>query len=229
MIFWYTLSLLLAGIPMLLVCVALPLERSQSNNVHPRLEGLRRGVNLNLELRKARGSTLEQRPSHTSVIAELHARQKDHQNRSVGKIETTYDTLSPLSRRGRGGSDQIIPGTAKFDLSTMQFTNFAVIVPAAIAAIYIEDFFNTIALRIETGYWADSAPSNYRVIRMWDFELTFYSLNSMIPWDFVQEYVLHTLDYVSNGFTGIYQEHMIGTINGAATAVSIGFRILNRD
>ncbi|KAL9601452.1 MAG: hypothetical protein Q9219_002518 [cf. Caloplaca sp. 3 TL-2023] len=143
-----------------------------------------------------------------------------------------HKTAPSLSRRGRGGSESLpsIPGISKspsYDLSRRKFRNLTIIVPALTAAMYIEDFLSVIALRIETGFWADEAPSHHRVIRMWDFELSFHCLTgSVLPWEMIQDYVLGMTEYVSRGFTATYEEHLLGTIDGVAALVKVGFRML---
>ncbi|KAL8909440.1 MAG: hypothetical protein Q9171_005038 [Xanthocarpia ochracea] len=113
-----------------------------------------------------------------------------------------------------------------FDLETRKIQSFGIIVPTQVAARYLIDFFETIALRIETGVWADSAPTNYRIIHMWDFELSFYSMHANIPWDFIQQYVIDVVADIEKGFTGVYYEHLSGVINGIAAVITVGMRLV---
>ncbi len=83
----------------------------------------------------------------------------------------------------------------------------------------------TVALRIETGVWAGSAPTNYRIIHMWDFELSFYSKHANIPWDFIQAYVIDVVADIEKGFTAVYYEHLSGVINGMAAVITVTMRL----
>lgn len=215
-------------------CAALPLDDSQSNSVYHRIpKYLPQFSTINLIPRTSSDCNPAHGQSHDSAIIENHSCRSDNGTHTLANTEKIHHNVARVSRRGRGGSEHLpsqpIPGKSVYDLSSKTIINFGLIVPTVRAAEYIEDFFNIIALRIETGYWANEAPSNHRVIRMWDFELEFYSLSSIIPWDFIQDYVLDMMDYISKGFTGVYNEHMVGTINGVVAVVSVGFRLLRRD
>ncbi|KAI4123066.1 MAG: hypothetical protein LQ338_005462 [Usnochroma carphineum] len=211
----WSLCLLLAWMSTLLACVvALPLEdarRTASVQQPPQLST----PEINYP-RKQRRSNL-----HSLPYPRTRARKatKNHPHRQ-------------LSSRGSGGSELLPshpfpghPGTS-YSLSSKVFINHSLIVPITLAAEWMTHFFELVAQRIETGYWAHQPASNYLKICIWDFELEFYSLTSIIPWDFVQDYVFDTLQYIERGFTGVYSEHMVGTINGAVATVSVGFRLL---
>ena len=123
-------------------------------------------------------------------------------------------------KRAGDGSVQLVRSRS-FDVSTHRFKNFGIIVPVILAASYMQDFFDIIALRIETGFWANEPPSSYRIFSMWNFELSFVSAGTTIPWDFIQEYVVDKLSDVGKGFTGVFEEEMVGIFNGVAAAVLI--------
>lgn len=140
----------------------------------------------------------------------------------------THHQHATLSTRGSGGSYQTssstIPG---YDISTRLFLNFGLIVPVCRAAEWMTYFFELVAQRIELGYWAHEPPSNRILIRIWAFELEFYSMLALIPWDFVQGYVLDILDDVARGFTGVFHEHLVGTVGGVVGAtVTVTFRLM---
>lgn len=192
---------------MLLACVA---------SAPPRPKGLERDNSVDAILR-----------SRNLIIASNHAPRNDSKNRESTTIERTHHQISSLSTRGRGGSELLrTPAKTSYDLTSRMFTNYAMLMPITIAASYIEDFFSTIAMKIETGLWANSPPTNYHMFQMWDFELLFFSIDTVIPLDFIQDYLVDTMGYVSKGFTGVYNEHMVGTINGAKAVVSVCFRML---
>ncbi|KAL8819493.1 MAG: hypothetical protein Q9223_002081 [Gallowayella weberi] len=144
---------------------------------------------------------------------------------------TEQDIISRVSKRGGGGSLalQSSSNVGGFDLRTKLFQNFGMIVPVRVAARYLEQFFETVALRIETGYWADSLPTNHRVFHMWSFELSFISLHANIPWEFIQAYVLEMLDDFEKGFTGLYHEHLFGVIDGVAAGISVQLRLVGKE
>ncbi|KAL8994266.1 MAG: hypothetical protein Q9188_007118 [Gyalolechia gomerana] len=207
------LNLLLAGICMLLACVARPLD---SDSAPPRPKGLERDNSVDAIRR-----------SRNLIIARNHAPRNESKYRESTTIEKTHHQISSLSTRGRGGSEALhTPGKTSYDLTSRIFTNYASLMPITMAASYIEDFFSTIAMKIETGLWTNAPPTNYHLFQMWDFELLFFSRDTVIPWDFIQDYLVDTMGYVSKGFTGVYDEHMIGTINGAKAVVSVCFRLL---
>ena len=136
-----------------------------------------------------------------------------------------HRSFSTHLRRGIDGYLTISPAIGSFQLQTKHFIAFTTIIPATLAAIYLGDFLDTIALRIETGFWSEEAPTNHRVIHMWSFELAFYSQNTAIPWDFIQEYVLVLADEIAKGFVATFEQQLTGLIGGVATEVTVKLRI----
>ncbi|KAL8726108.1 MAG: hypothetical protein Q9181_006175 [Wetmoreana brouardii] len=191
-------SLLLAWLLKTLLCIAIPLQHLPTDIV--------------------------QSPSGRSI--EAAGQVLGRQTLSDTHIE--HDTALRYVRRGSGGSAPISLPYGSFQLETKTFKTFSIIVPSILAASYITDFLNIIALRIETGVWGHEPPTNMRVMHMWDFELTFHSVNTAIPWDFIQAYVIELLEDIAKGFVGTFDEHMTGMINGVATAVSVSLKIINR-
>ncbi|KAL8921371.1 MAG: hypothetical protein Q9172_004064 [Xanthocarpia lactea] len=162
----------------------------------------------------------------------LHEDFRYSQNLSpTGRQQDTaieYHADVKISKRGRGGS-AALSSLSGFDLETRQIQSLGIIVPTQVAARYLIDFFETVALRIETGVWADSAPTNYRIIHMWDFELSFYSMHANIPWDFIQAYVIDVVADIEKGFTAVYYEHLSGVINGIAAVITVGMRLVRNE
>ena len=148
-----------------------------------------------------------------------------HREQLVPRNRRQQDSRPKSTKRGGGGSVQLLPSRS-FDVSTHRFTNFGMIVPVVLAASYIQDFFGIIALRIETGFWANEPPSSYRIFSMWNFELSFISAGTTIPWDFIQEYVIDKSSDVCKGFTGVFEEEMVGVLNGVAAAILIKLKFV---
>ena len=130
-------------------------------------------------------------------------------------------------RRGGGGSAAAPVALGSFQLDTKMFRTFSTIVPAILAASYMTDFLDIVALRIETGEWGHEPPAQKRVIHMWNFELSFHSLHTPIPWDFIQAYVIELADDIAKGFVGTFDEYMLGVINGVATAVTVKLKMMS--
>lgn len=119
------------------------------------------------------------------------------------------------------------PPTISYDLTTRQVIAHGLIIPSHIAAYHMKEFFNTIYGMIELGCLGgpNEPDSAHRVISMWDFELTFYSSNTVIPWNFVQDYVIEKIGDLEKGFTACYTEHMTGWVGIVANAVvTVQFR-----
>ncbi|KAL8670847.1 MAG: hypothetical protein Q9168_004626 [Polycauliona sp. 1 TL-2023] len=119
------------------------------------------------------------------------------------------------------------PSAIPYDIQNRQLKTFSLIIPVQIAAEHTTEFLQTIYGLIEFDGLHGPATS-HQIITMWDFELTFYSANSVIPWGFIQDYVADRIDAVQRGFTACYDEVVTGVIGTvAAAAVQISFR-LNR-
>ena len=153
--------------------------------------------------------------SHTQVLQTHHQASLDHR------------THTQKMRRGGGGSAAAPVALGSFQLDTKMFKTFSTIVPAILAASYITDFLDIVALRIETGEWGHEPPAQKRVIHMWNFELSFHSNNTPIPWDFIQAYVIELADDIRKGFVGTFDEYMLGVINGVATAVTVKLKMMS--
>ena len=79
------------------------------------------------------------------------------------------------------------------------------LVPTPLVAAKIEDFYNIIALKIETGQFRSWAPSKEIILILWDFELSFTCDKMIVPWSFVYSFVLDMGDWSSRAFTGLYE------------------------
>ncbi|KAI4157930.1 MAG: hypothetical protein L6R39_000562, partial [Caloplaca ligustica] len=182
-----------------LACVAWPLEadspssstlQERTPNASTRTVPSRRNPDLH-RLSRSR------RPPNTLI--------SDHQQQKQQPQHPSRRTLSPQpSKRGSGGSQALTNDNnnnnnhnpASYDILTHSFQNFGVIIPIPLASFWIRSFLELIALRIELGTYSALPPSNHRVFRVWDFELEFLSADAavMIPWEFVQGYVLELVE-----------------------------------
>ncbi|KAL8856529.1 MAG: hypothetical protein Q9178_006844 [Gyalolechia marmorata] len=198
-------------------CIASPLSSGYTSNSAPTV-----GYHL---ARKASNQQLT--PTNRDYLHE-NFRYSQHLSPTGRQQDTAieYQADIKISKRGGGGS-AALSSLGGFDLQTRQIQSFGIIVPTQVAARYLIDFLETVALRIETGVWADSAPTNYRIIHMWDFELSFYSMHANIPWDFIQAYVIDVVADIEKGFTAVYYEHLSGVINGIAAVITVGMRLVH--
>lgn len=111
-------------------------------------------------------------------------------------------------------------------LSMTKFRTFAATIPTAVVAARLEDFYNIIALKIETGQFALWAPARMRVLLLWDFELTFSCDKMDVPWSFIQAFVVDMAAMSSMKFTGFYEATIRGEgpLTGLVFLVKMGLR-----
>lgn len=86
-----------------------------------------------------------------------------------------------------------------------EFTKTLAFLPVAIAAHHFEDFYTILAVKIETGQLAPVAPSKRITVSLWDFELTFESENTVVPWSFVQAFAIDMAEWSARSWTGFYE------------------------
>ena len=104
-----------------------------------------------------------------------------------------------------------IPPTPKSPgIKVATFIQTAALVPSALAAAKLEDFYTIIALKIETGQLAHRLPSKTVVCALWDFELTFSSDSINVPLSFVQAFAIDMAEWSSRQFTGFYEATVLG-------------------
>lgn len=194
-----------------LSCTASPIERSDVD-LNLRLDSFDKAASF-LPIRQGSNqySTRERyKPEPESLRHSDHViPRRRRQNKSMD------DQTNHLSKRFLG----------IYDVRGRQLQAYSLILPGQIAAEQIIEFFNTVYGMIELGAWSDLPPSNYRVIHMGHFELTFYSINSYIPFDFIQDYIIDKIAVVRNGFTACFWEHMTAVFNGAIAGVSVHLRL----
>lgn len=134
----------------------------------------------------------------------LHRRLTNHTSSHSKPEPRTLDGLSrnrPLSILSRRGP---MTPTSKH-LLPLNFQHMAFIGPTHVAALFLEDFYDTIALKIETGFWTAMSPRHFVIFERWNFHLSFYSYAEVVPWDFIQNFVIEMSDYATKGFTSAYE------------------------
>ena len=90
-------------------------------------------------------------------------------------------------------------------LSPVNFKHLAMITPVTLAARFLEDFYDLIALKIETGVWASEGPLHFIAFTRWNFQLSFFSYAEAVPWDFIQNFAIEMSDYAAKGFTTAFE------------------------
>lgn len=125
-------------------------------------------------------------------------RRRNLQSRTLPAKSTT-----PL--RPRSPSPPTSPG-----IRVTSFIRTAALVPGALAAEKLEDFYTIIALKIETGQLANLPPSKHVVCSLWDFELSFSCDKINVPLSFVQAFAIDMAEWSSRQFTGFYDATVRG-------------------
>ena len=77
----------------------------------------------------------------------------------------------------------------------------AIITPVVLVANYLEDFYDLIALKIETGFWNSVPPLHSLVLKRWNYQLKFFCYAAPVPWDFIQEVAIEMSEWAAKGFT----------------------------
>ena len=90
-------------------------------------------------------------------------------------------------------------------LVVRSFRHVAYIAPAQIAASFFEDFYNLIALKVETGVWAAQGTLHSLVFTRWNFRLSFFCYAEPVPWQFVQDFAINMMEMVGRGWTTSYE------------------------
>lgn len=131
---------------------------------------------------------------------------------------TPFSLLSP-----RGANNKL-----STHLLPLKFTHIAFVTPINVAALYLEDFYDNIALRIETGFWKGVSPRHFITFERWNFQLSFFSYSEAVPWDFIQNFVIEMSNYAMKGFTSSY-ESTWGTMKATGQVyISVTLRLLDK-
>ncbi len=110
---------------------------------------------------------------------------------------------SSLSRR------TLIPSSG-LTLKMTNFRSFFALVPTVLAAARLEEFYDVIALKIETGQFSNWQPSRYIILSMWNFEFSVSCDKCFVPWSLVQDWVIDMAALSSQQFTGLYEATVRG-------------------
>lgn len=98
------------------------------------------------------------------------------------------------------------------------------LLPSALAASRLEDFYNIIALKIETGYFDNWQPSKNIILSLFEFELSITCSSIDIPWSFVQSFAIDMAEWSSKTFSGLYE----ATIRGDGPLTNLVFTVAMR-
>lgn len=116
------------------------------------------------------------------------------------------------------------PATA-FALQVFRATGL--ITPVELAARYLEDFYDIIALKVETGFWGSVPPMHNLVLKRWNYELTFFCYSAPVPWEFIQEVALEMSSWAERGFTAEFDALYMAVDNlGKEIFVSVVMKLV---
>ena len=87
----------------------------------------------------------------------------------------------------------------------VKFTPLSYITPAHVAAAFLEDFYDLIALKIETGFWSAQGVFHSVTFARWNFRLSFFCYAEPVPWEFIQGFAIHMSELAVRGWTGAYE------------------------
>lgn len=140
--------------------------------------------------------------------------------RSLGKRGSLSTPSRKVSKMPRAN-------LLKSSLILQNFRSTYLITPVIIASRYLQDFYDLIALKIETGLYNDIAPMHSFVFSRWNYKLTFFCYAAPVPWEFVQEVAIEMSDYAAKGFTPAF-EAVYRAVDelGKEIFVSISFQLL---
>lgn len=110
--------------------------------------------------------------------------------------------------------------------SPIKFHHLSMITPVNVAARYLEDFYDLIALKIETGFWTAQGPLHYVTFERWNIQLSFFSYAEAVPWDFIQNFVIEMSEYAAMGFTSLYDANFEAKKTTGSVFVSVTLRLM---
>lgn len=125
---------------------------------------------------------------------------------------------SPASLERRASSS---PGLKMTKFSPLKMV---ALVPSVAAASRLEDFYNILALKIETGFFRNCPPSKSIVLEFFEFELSISCASINVPWSFVQSFLIDMADWSSKQFSGLYE----ATIRGDGPLTNLVFIVSMR-
>ena len=150
----------------------------------------------------------------------FHISTGHNQRRSLPNDSSLKPSAKPSNRPRNDGP----LGTR---LAIQRFHARAIITPVIVAARFLEDFYDMIAMKIEAGSYNDMTPLHTVSFQRWDYNLSFFCYQSPIPWDFIQEIAITMSDYAARGFTPAFEAiyHRIDEL-GKDIYVTITFKVL---
>lgn len=111
-----------------------------------------------------------------------------------------------------------------------KFHATGMIMPIAVAARYLEDFYDIIALKIETGFWNGMAPLHSLTLTRWNYELTFFCYAAPVAWEFIQEVAIEMSSWAEKGFTAEFDAVYKSVDSlGKEIFISVVMKLVNRD
>lgn len=147
----------------------------------------------------------------------------------VGGLTEEAIRISAHSVRSlqRESSEAQLPSSLKRRTNTspaLKMTKFrplkmTALVPTILVASRLEDFYNIIALKIESGFFKSWQPSKIIILDLFEFELSFACEKINVPWSFVQAFVIDMADWSSKQFTGMYE----ATVRGEGPLTNLVF------
>ena len=143
--------------------------------------------------------------SYASLHTELRVRQQEaHQavltSRSVPLSST--EASEPLALKVKPRTPPLSTLLKGFRLEKFHAT--AIMTPVLAAAPFLEDFYDMIALKVETGFWNSVPPRHSLALTRWNYRLKFFCYAAPVPWEFIQEVAIDMSEWAAKGFTAQY-------------------------
>ena len=149
-------------------------------------------------------------------------------NRHDQRRPRLYESLTNLSPKSHNRPrTDLVDGPLGTRLAMQKFHARAILTPVIIASRFLEDFYDMIAMKIETGFYEAIEPLHTFAFEKWDYRLSFFCYHAPIPWAFVQEVAIMMSDYAARGFTPAFEAvyHRADEL-GRDIFVSISFKVL---
>ena len=143
--------------------------------------------------------------SYASLHTGLRVRKQEaHQavltSRSVSLSST--EASEPLALKVKPRTPPLSTLLKGFRLEKFHVT--AIITPVLAAAQFLEDFYDLIALKVETGFWNSVPPRHSLALTRWNYRLKFFCYAAPVPWEFIQEVAIDMSEWAAKGFTAQY-------------------------
>ena len=155
----------------------------------------------------------------TFRISNKHDQSRPQLNESLSKL-----SAKPQNRP----RNDLAEGSLGTRLAMRKFHARAILTPIVVASLLLEDFYDMIATKIETGFYNDISPLHSFSFERWDYSLSFFCYYAPIPWEFIQEVAIMMSDYAAKGFTPAFEAvyHRADEL-GRDVYVTITFKLLD--